>query len=66
MWSSFLSLRSVGCTVVEMLTGEPPLRDLEPLAVIFQIGSKPDTVCPQLPPHCSKDADDFLSKCFVA
>lgn len=38
---------SVGCTVVEMLTGSPPLGHLEPPAAMFSIGSRPTV--PKLP-----------------
>ena len=59
--------RSLGCTVVEMLTGKPPLSKLEPVAAMFRTVTKPETIRSQLPFCCSKnaDVDDFLSKCFV-
>lgn len=50
--------RSVGCTVVEMLTGKPPLGDLEPAAAMFRIGSKPTK--PTLPNGVSEAAKDFI------
>ncbi|KAJ7384472.1 Mitogen-activated protein kinase kinase kinase 2 [Desmophyllum pertusum] len=49
---------SVGCTVVEMLTGSSPLGHLEPAAAIFQIGSKPTE--PKLPESVSQDAKEFI------
>lgn len=49
---------SVGCTVVEMLTGRPPLGHLEPAAAIFRIGSRP--MEPTLPERVSQDAKDFI------
>ncbi|KAJ7384475.1 Mitogen-activated protein kinase kinase kinase 2 [Desmophyllum pertusum] len=49
---------SVGCTVVEMLTGSPPLGDLEPEAAIFKIGSRPTE--PKLPESVSQDAKEFI------
>ncbi len=51
-------LRSVGCTVVEMLTGRPPLGHLEPVAAIFEIGSNPTV--PTLPEGVSQDAKEFI------
>ncbi|XP_073228391.1 mitogen-activated protein kinase kinase kinase 3-like [Porites lutea] len=48
---------SVGCTVVEMLTGNPPLRNLEPRAAMFRIGSKPLEV--KLP-ESTEEAKDFV------
>ncbi|XP_027044730.1 mitogen-activated protein kinase kinase kinase 2-like [Pocillopora damicornis] len=50
---------SVGCTVVEMLTGRPPLGDLEPAAAIFHIGSKPTV--PKLPKETSKATKDLIA-----
>ncbi|XP_022804375.1 mitogen-activated protein kinase kinase kinase 3-like isoform X2 [Stylophora pistillata] len=48
----------VGCTVVEMLTGRPPLGHLEEPAAIFKIGSEPTT--PTLPEDVSQDGRDFI------
>nr|XP_058952321.1 mitogen-activated protein kinase kinase kinase 2-like [Pocillopora verrucosa] len=50
---------SVGCTVVEMLTGRPPLGDLEPAAAMFHIGSKPTV--PKLPKETSKATKDLIT-----
>lgn len=49
---------SVGCTVVEMLTGSPPLGHLEPTAAVFRIGSKPTE--PKLPEIVSDFGRDFI------
>jgi len=51
-------LRSLGCTVVEMLTGKPPLGHLEPAAAIFRIGSRP--IKPALPENVSLSAKEFV------
>ena len=53
----------MGCTVVEMLTGRPPLGDLEPAAAMFRIGSKPTE--PNLPNDASKAAKDFITACLT-
>lgn len=50
---------SVGCTVVEVLTGRPPLGDLEPAAAMFRIGSKPTE--PNLPKDISKAIKDLIT-----
>ncbi|XP_020606589.1 mitogen-activated protein kinase kinase kinase 2-like isoform X1 [Orbicella faveolata] len=49
---------SLGCTVVEMLTGKPPLGHLESAAAMFRIGSKP--IEPTLPENVSLDAKEFV------
>jgi len=49
---------SLGCTVVEMLTGKPPLGHLEPAAAMFRIGSEPTE--PTLPESASEDALEFI------
>ncbi|KAG9045186.1 ATP binding [Tulasnella sp. UAMH 9824] len=52
---------SVGCVIVEMLTGEHPFPKASQMQAIFRIGSyaKPDT-----PPDISPEAEDFLAKTF--
>ena len=44
---------------MEMLTGKPPLGDLEPAAAIFSIGSKPTE--PNLPKDTSKNTKDLIT-----
>ncbi|KAG8917788.1 ATP binding [Tulasnella sp. 417] len=52
---------SVGCVIVEMLTGEHPFPKASQMQAIFRIGSyaKPDT-----PPDITPEAEDFLAKTF--
>jgi len=52
---------SVGCLVVEMLTGEHPWAKLTQMQAIFKIGS---SAKPTIPSDISSDADDFLQKTF--
>lgn len=56
IWYHFFQ-RSIGCTVVEMLTGNPPFANCEP-EVIFRVGSKP--LEPRLPVGVSPDAKKFI------
>lgn len=55
--------RSIGATVVEMLKAEPPWYEYEPTAAMFKIVT--DVTEPNLPPHCSEHAFEFVSRCFV-
>ena len=57
------STRSIGCTVVEMLTRNPPLYDLEPVAAIYRIMTEPLSY--DLPPHCSEHVHSFLKLCLI-
>jgi mitogen-activated protein kinase kinase kinase len=52
---------SVGCLVVEMLTGEHPWAQLTQMQAIFKIGS---LAKPTIPSDVSSDAQDFLEKTF--
>ena len=52
---------SVGCLVVEMLTGEHPWAQLTQMQAIFEIGS---SAKPALPSGISADAEDFLNRTF--
>lgn len=54
--------RSIGCTVVEMLTTKPPWADYEAMAAIFKIATQETE--PSLPQSVSQDARNFLSLCF--
>lgn len=52
---------SVGCTVVELLTGHPPYHEFSGVTALFRINSDE---CPPLPPDLSADCEDFLRSCF--
>ncbi|CAE6433831.1 unnamed protein product [Rhizoctonia solani] len=52
---------SVGCLVVEMLTGQHPWAQLSQMQAIFKIGS---LARPTIPPDISPEAEDFLNKTF--
>ena len=55
--------RSLGCTVVEMLTKHPPWIEYEAMAAIFKIATS-DFPKYELSPEVSHTAHDFLSLCF--
>ncbi|KAG9018377.1 hypothetical protein FRB93_000080 [Tulasnella sp. JGI-2019a] len=53
---------SLGCTVVELLTGRPPYSDIgNSLSVMFRIV---DDDAPPIPEGCSEPLRDFLTLCF--
>ncbi|KDO23911.1 STE/STE11 protein kinase [Saprolegnia parasitica CBS 223.65] len=55
---------SVGCCVVEMVTGEPPWNTFSnPLTAMFHIAS--ETSAPVLPSHLSPVAHDFVMACLT-
>lgn len=56
-------LRSVACTVVEMLTQKPPWAEYEAMAAIFKIATQPTK--PNLPEGVSDACRDFLRQIFV-
>ncbi|KAF7803657.1 mitogen-activated protein kinase kinase kinase 1-like [Senna tora] len=51
---------SLGCTVLEMLTRQPPYSQLEGMQALFRIGRGEP---PPIPESISKDARDFIHKC---
>ncbi|GAU25705.1 hypothetical protein TSUD_216340 [Trifolium subterraneum] len=51
---------SLGCTVLEMLTGEIPYCNLERMQAIFRIGKGEP---PPIPDTLSRDAKDFILQC---
>ncbi|KAJ3528972.1 hypothetical protein NMY22_g9190 [Coprinellus aureogranulatus] len=52
---------SVGCLIVEMLTGEHPWAQLTQMQAIFKIGS---SAKPAIPSDVSPEAQDFLERTF--
>ncbi|KAL3425371.1 ste/ste11 protein kinase [Phlyctema vagabunda] len=53
---------SLGCLVVEMMTGTHPFPDCSQLQAIFKIGGA--KISPTIPEHASADAKTFLSQTF--
>ena len=58
-----LSFRSLGCTVVEMFTKNPPWHEFEPMAAIFKVATC-DHPKYELPPKVSGVARSLLKLCF--
>merc|ERR1712137_72085 len=53
---------SVGCTLIELLTGVPPYFDMVAASAIYKMVNDG---CPPLPDDISESAEDFLRQCFV-
>lgn len=53
---------SLGCLVVEMMTGTHPFPDCTQLQAIFKIGGA--KAAPTIPDHASEEAKDFLAQTF--
>jgi serine/threonine protein kinase len=53
---------SIGCTIIELLTGTPPYFDLGTMSALFNIVQDPH---PPLPEGISEELKDFLMKCFL-
>jgi len=53
---------SVGCTVIELLTGSPPYFDLQPMPALFRIVQDDH---PALPAGASTELESFLLRCFA-
>ena len=58
IWSDIWSL---GCVIIELLTGKPPFGDLSP----EEARTKILTESPQIPPKASAHLQDFLGSCFA-
>jgi serine/threonine protein kinase len=52
---------SVGCTVIELITGSPPYYELTPMSALFRIVQDE---YPPLPDGISPGLKDFLTQCF--
>ncbi|CAN6868313.1 unnamed protein product [Brassica oleracea] len=60
-YGSSADIWSLGCTVLEMLTGQIPYCDLEnPVQALFRIGRG---VLPDIPDTLSLDGRDFITEC---
>ena len=59
--TSACDIWSLGCTVIELLTGNPPYINLNPFTAMTRIVEER---MPPLPPNISDELRDFLTKCF--
>ena len=60
-YSAKVDLWSLGCVVLEMITGYHPWRNLDEIQTMWRLGREDK---PPFPDSLSEDASDFLSKCF--
>jgi len=52
---------SLGCTIIELMTGHPPYGHLEGIPAMYQIVNAKDP--PEFPPGISAELKDFLLRC---
>ena len=52
---------SLGCTIIELLTGVPPFNQFKDMTALFRIVSDD---FPSLLPNISSECEDLLRKCF--
>ncbi|EPQ29994.1 uncharacterized protein PFL1_02667 [Pseudozyma flocculosa PF-1] len=52
---------SLGCTIIELLTGKPPYYDMLAMSAMFRIV---EDDCPPIPEKCSPPLRDLLLQCF--
>lgn len=62
-WCRKADVWSLGCTIIEMITGKPPYAGTPAVTAIYKIASSNEP--PPLPDGISDSLRDFLSKCFV-
>jgi Protein kinase domain len=60
--STVSDIWSVGCTVIELLTGFPPYHELSDVTALFRIVTDE---CPPLPDDVSSECQNFLRACFT-
>lgn len=60
--STASDIYSLGCTIVELITGKPPYSELLPMSAMFRIVEDDQ---PPIPPKCSPELVDFLELCFA-
>ena len=59
--SSASDIWSVGCLAIELLTGNPPYSELQPMSAMFRVVQDAH---PPLPKGVSKPMHSFLMQCF--
>ena len=61
-YTSACDIWSLGCTLLELLTGHPPYYNMNSCTALLKIVQEST---PPIPENISKDLLDFLQKCFV-
>ncbi|KAI9487498.1 MAG: hypothetical protein EXX96DRAFT_553495 [Benjaminiella poitrasii] len=61
-YSAKVDIWSLGCTVIEMLTGQRPWISLNQIAALYNLGR---LQTPTIPENISDCAKDFLRQCFI-
>ncbi|CAO3589684.1 unnamed protein product [Absidia cylindrospora] len=61
-YSAKVDIWSLGCTVIEMFTGQRPWMTFNQIAALYNLGHHNT---PEVPEHVSDVAKDFLKKCFT-
>ena len=56
-------IRSVGSTILELITGQPPYFKLDQYPAMYKIANMNEEIA--LPENISNNLKDFLSKCFI-
>lgn len=59
--STAADIWSLGCTIIELLTGKPPYGDMLAMSALFRIV---EDERPPIPEKCSDSLKDFLIQCF--
>jgi Ras GTPase-activating-like protein IQGAP2/3 len=53
---------SLGCTIIELMMGQPPFFNLPPLSALYHIAESDEM--PPFPKDITEDLTDFLKQCF--
>lgn len=61
-YSAKIDIWSLGCTVIEMLTGDHPWMEMNMLAALYSLGKYKSPPIPEDAPELAKD---FLNQCFI-
>ncbi|KAI9296616.1 Pkinase-domain-containing protein [Neoconidiobolus thromboides FSU 785] len=64
-YSAKVDIWSVGCLLIEMVTGKRPWKDLNELAAVYRLGKLTDESAPPIPENLTKDCETFLKQCFI-
>lgn len=61
-YTRFSDIWAIGCTIIEMATGEPPWSEFtNPMTILYNILNSEEP--PKIPDFLSPECQDFVSKC---